>query len=335
MDQAGNLYGTTSSGGLSECYEFFPGCGTVFELKPPETPCLSAPCPWTEIVLHTFTGGSDGAFPAEGDLIFDQAGNLYGTTEDGGLSEGCDFGCGTVFKLSPSGSGWTETILYSFAGGNDGEGPIAGLVFDRAGNLYGTTVDGGLPNCGVYPGCGTVFELSPSGSGWTESVLYRFAGGDDGWLPAGGVILDSAGNIYGTTQLGGESGAGTVFELSPSNGHWTKEILYSFRGESGPEDSLVMDGEGSLYGTSYAAGAGDGHGDAGVVFKLMPNASGQWTYTSLHDFACTTRTCPDGSAPTGNVIFDSNGNLYGTTTGGGRTGSTNDVAAGIAWQITP
>jgi uncharacterized repeat protein (TIGR03803 family) len=319
----GSLYGTTAYGGFAPpafrggCTY---GCGTVFNLKPPETACATGLCPWSESVPHIFMGGSDGAYPvAAGGFIFDQAGNLYGTSGNGGMPGACDgFGCGTVFKLSPSGSGWTESILYRFTGGNDGSGPFAGLIFDQAGNLYGTTVGGGQ-------GSGTVFMLSPSGSGWTESVLYSFSGGADGAQPFAGLIFDSSGNLYGATAFGGEGGAGTIFKMTPSNGSWTLETLYSFIGGIGPLGNLVMDRVGNLYGTTFQGGSAN----AGTVFELTPNGNGDWKYTSLHDFCAAGGNCSDGSGPVCNVMFDTNGNLYGTAYYGGANGK------GVVWEITP
>ena len=233
-DSSGNLYGTTQSGGASG------GHGVVFKLSPSGT----------ETVLHTFTGGSDGGIPRAG-LIADTGGNLYGTTAGGGASN-----AGTVFKLSPSG---TETVLYSFTG-SDGSGPFAGLIADSSGNLYGTTQSGGASG-----GHGVVFKLSPGG---TETVLYSFTGGSDGGTPRAGLIADSSGNLYGTTQFGGPGcggvGCGVVFKLSPSG---TETVLYSFTGSdgSGPFPGLIADSSGNLYGTTLSGGASGGHG---VVFKL-------------------------------------------------------------------
>jgi uncharacterized repeat protein (TIGR03803 family) len=177
--------------------------------------------------LHKFTSGAGGADPAAS-LIFDAAGNLYGTTVYGGLTN-CDLGCGTVFKLSPGSSGWTKTVLYRFRGRNgDGAIPYAGLTFDGAGNLYGTTVGGGTAN-----DAGTVFKLTPNSNGsWTESVLHRFcsvANCADGWFPYAGLIFDAAGSLYGTTAQGGANNRGTVFKLTPKvHGGWSERVLYSF-----------------------------------------------------------------------------------------------------------
>ena len=175
----GNLYGTTTYGGSA-------GKGVVFRLQPPATACKTALCPWRETVLYSFAGGSDGAYPTFGDLTFDRQGNIYGTTPDGGSSSCAGVGCGVVYELSPSSGGWTEKILYAFQGGQDGEAPVAGVVFDNAGNMYGTTVAGG-----AYQG-GAVYELTPSGSGWTESIIYSFTGQSDGYAPYGGLIFDGA-----------------------------------------------------------------------------------------------------------------------------------------------
>jgi uncharacterized repeat protein (TIGR03803 family) len=300
----GSLYGTTADGGIGTpsrqpggCYL---GCGTVFNLK------LSG----TETAIYRFTGGRDGSDPRSGNLIFDQAGNLYGTTQNGGLP--CDnplFGCGTVFKLSPSGSGWTESVIYRFRGGSDGSYPNAGLTFDQAGNLYGTATGGGLLNC--LGGCGTVFKLAPSGQGWAESTIYSFTGNSDGSGPYAGLIFDPAGNLYGGTYYTGE-----VFQLTPSDGHWMLHILHTFYPDSnGPLSNLVMDRSGNLYGAISQG-----------IFKLTA-AGGSWTYTSLYDF-CPGGDCSEGALPS-SVIFDANGNLYGT----GYVGGINNN--GVVWEITP
>jgi uncharacterized repeat protein (TIGR03803 family) len=325
MDQAGNLYGTTAYGGIGSN----GGYGTVFSVKSPGTPCSTALCRSRKTVLYTFTGGTDGVTPNEygGNLVFDKAGNIYGTTTNGGLLE-CEsgsLGCGTVFQLSPSGSGWTESVLYRFTGGSDGAWPTSALILDQAGNLYGTAIIGGVQGgCQFvdYYGCGVVFKLSPSESGWTESVLYSFTGGADGGLPVGGLIFGPSGNLYGTTEYGGDGGGGTVFQLTPSNGTWTLETIYSFNGDEGELDNLAIDEAGDLYGTTGADGA---YGN-GNVFELQPSDGG-WTYTSLHDF-CAIYPCNDGAVPVGSVIFDQHGNLYGTTYGGGSAG------LGVVWEIT-
>ncbi len=280
--------------------------------------------PWIENILYSFQyGGNDGLYP-EGTLVFDQAGNLYGTTYEGGANNH-----GVVFELTPSNGGWTESILYNFMGGSDGSVPHAGVVLDRAGNLYGTTELGG-----AY-GCGTVYELSPAGSGWTESVLYSFMGNGDGCRPWAPVILDQAGNLYGATPMTSTDSKsnGVVFELSPSDGRWNYSLLYTFTSGyisecsagngTGPTGSLTMDSSGALYGTTQ----GGGFYEAGNVFKLTPS-NGGWTYTSLHDFN-NNYPSADGVGVCGGPALDAIGNLYGTVFSGAGYGF------GDVWEITP
>jgi hypothetical protein len=217
-DASGNLYGTASNGGDVNACPNQTGCGVVFELSP------TSGGEWKESVLHTFTGQIDGANSYAG-LIFDAAGNLYGTTYAGGNTNNCGgAGCGVVFELSPTASGWKESALHVFTGGADGSGSEAGLAIDAAGNLYGTTASGGDTNaCTGFPGCGVVFKLTPSGSAWSETVLHFFTGSPDGSGPLSGVTLDGAGNLYGTTRQGGipndclnaGSGCGVVFKIAP------------------------------------------------------------------------------------------------------------------------
>ncbi len=254
--------------------------------------------------LHTFTGGEGGGRELNAGLIFDQAGNLYSTTQKGGTHD-----VGAVFKLSPNQDGsWSESVLYSFRGGEDGADPFAGLIFDQAGNLYGTTFYGGIANC--YDGCGVVFELSPNQDGsWSENVLYSFTGGDGG-NPFAGMIFDNAGNLYGATSSAGPYGWGVVFKLSPNqNGSWSESVLYSFSGGKdggGPEANLTFDAAGNLYGT---AGWGGACGLCGVAFELSPNADGSWKEKVIHSFK---QGGEGGSGPNG-LTFDATGNLYGTT----------------------
>lgn len=299
----GSLYGTTSAGGLQGY-----GYGTVFNLRPQASACKTAICPWTETVIYTFQGGSDGISPAYGDLTFDAAGNIYGTTAGGGLDSCGGSSCGVVFKLTKSGSGWTESVIYSFTGGNDGGTPFSGVIFDSAGNLYGAAYYGGEISAG------TVYELSPSGPGWTEKTLTDFSGG--GGFPVGGLTFDAHGNLFGTGFVGG-----TAFELAPSNGSWTYNLLYTFNGFDGPFGSPTFDAAGNLYGTNATGG---GVYDEGFVFKLTPSGGG-WNFTDLYDFTDGN----DGGFPVSNVILDANGNLYGTTYIGGAYGE------GVAWGLTP
>ena len=292
MDASGNLYGTTSSGGAD-------AGGTVFKLAP------NGSGGYMESVPHSFTGGSDGGGPYAG-LIIDSAGNLYGTTS-GGAS-----GYGTVFKLAPNGSGgYTETTLYTFTGGSDGANSYAGLIMDTSGNLYGTTSGGGS-------GYGTVFKLAPNGSGgYTETTLHAFTGQPDGANSYAGLIMDTSGNLYGTTYGGGASGNGAVFKLAPNgSGGYTESVLYSFAGQpdgAKPQAGLIIDSAGNLYGTT---GAGGSSGYYGTVFKLAPNGSGGYTESVLHSFTGGS----DGAGPYAGLIMDSGGNLYGTTEAGGGSG---------------
>lgn len=313
----GNLYGTTGGGGQASCE-----CGTVYKLQPPASACLTALCPWQETVLYSFAGGTeDGDYPAA-PVVFDAAGNLYGTTQEGGINNyntPCFFdeqySCGTAFKMTPSNGGWTESLIYRFMGENDGWHPYAGLAIDTAGNLYGTTYEGGAG------GGGTVDQLTPSGSGWTESTLYSFSmNGPAGYSMLNGVILDSAGNLYGATPYGAAGGVGAAFELTPSGSGWNFDLLYPFLGGSGlagPDGDLVMDSAGNLYGAAYSLG-GDG-----LVFKLTPS-DGTWIYSVLHQFNGN-----DGHGAQGAITIDAQGNLYGTTFGGGA----HDW--GTVWEIAP
>lgn len=304
----GSLYGTTEFGG----YNCGSGCGTVFNLKPPVAFCRSVLCPWTQTVLYRFSGSSDGANPGFGDLIFDQAGNIYGTTYFGGNNAQ-----GVVYELTPSNGSWTERAIYLFTGSSDGGNPYSGVIFDKAGNLYGTAWAGGAN------GYGTVFELTPSGSGWAENTLHALQSVTDGGQPFGGVVFNSAGNVYGGTGSGGPGSGGTVYELMPSNGGWTFDVLYSFTSSGylpGPHGNLTMDASGNLYGTTTKDGT---HG-AGSVFKLTPS-NGGWTETDLYDFTGGS----DGGIAYGSVLIDASGNLYGTASAGGANGY------GVIWEITP
>jgi uncharacterized repeat protein (TIGR03803 family) len=264
----------------------------------------------------------------QGTLIFDNFGNMYGTTS-GGLS-----GSGTVFELTPNNGQWTETTLYTFCqltNCTDGARPAQGLVADSAGNLYGTTNSGG-----AY-GSGIVFELSASGNGtWTETVLHSFGSGIDGAGFLSALVFDPSGNLYGTTGSGGSSGnctggCGAVFELSPnSGGAWTEKVIWSFSFTDGAGPSgVVIDGAGNLYG---AAGGGNSTGD-GTVFELSPSTNGQWNLSPLHDFQ---NSPTDGAGPQSGVVLDASGNLFGTTAYGyaGNHGTVYEVTKGVGglWQ---
>ena len=306
----GHLYGTSFAGGRYSQ-------GAVFELTSPVGVCKTARCPWTVNNVHDFGSGNDGQGPNYGDLIWDQQGNIYGTTYYGGT-----FANGTVYELMPSGNGYTESILYSFSGRPDGAIPWAGLVFDNKGNLFGTTAAGGSKDAG------TVFELSyVPGVGWMEHVLYSFQYASDGAIPQGGLIFDSHGNLYGTTLVGG-NGGGTVFELSPSGDTWAFKLLHSFTDSGRPQESLSLDGAGNLYGTTTYGGI---YG-FGNIFKLS-NTDNGWVYTSLHDFTGGT----DGNGPTSYVAIDTDGTLYGIATAGGDPNCWLNPGdgCGVVWKIKP
>jgi uncharacterized repeat protein (TIGR03803 family) len=335
FDGQGNIYGVTVDGGSPTCQ-----CGTVFKLSP-------ASGGWKESVIYRFNktnNHNDGMFPWAG-VIIDAAGNLYGTTQSGG--NGCSFSCGTVYKLSPAGSGaWTETVLYNFKGDsvNDGQYPAAPLVLDAQGNLYGTTHWGGAATnaqCDLGGGgCGVVFELSPNGSGgWTEAVIHVFESGNgDGFYPEAGLVLDANGNLYGTTSAGGPNTCdgsiycGTVFQLSPSSGGtWTEMLLHIFSSGEGfsPQAGLMFDTAGNLYGTTYNGGVHN----AGTAFELSPNSSGGWKETILHSFG----NGHDGLAPDTALVIDASGNLYGAAPYGGSdvTGACASFGCGAVFEIMP
>jgi uncharacterized repeat protein (TIGR03803 family) len=289
-----------------------------------------------EVVLHGFTGGSDGSVPL-GSLVVDSQGNLYGTTAYGGLSNPyCGKYCGTVYKLSPSGSTWTKTILHDFTGGDDGYYPNAGLALDGRGNLYGTTYFGGGQNSN-----GTVFELTHESGAWREQIIHRFNASTDGAGPEASLVFDNEGNLFGTTQSGGTVGGdgGTVFELSPGANGWTETILHSF---GGPGDGafvqtgVALDSSGNVYGTASWGGTATNcefSWGCGIVFELSPNSDGSWTENVLHNFDGGAYTT-DGAAPETTPIFDSSGNLYGTTSYGGDCRCAEN-GNGTVYELTP
>jgi uncharacterized repeat protein (TIGR03803 family) len=320
FDSAGNLYGTTAGGGGEN------HLGVAFELSP------TAQGGWTETVLHSFAGqGGDGTYPFGG-LIFDSQGNLYGTTIYGGR-----FGRGTVFELSPGAGGvWTETLLHAF-GFNDGGSPNAGLIFDSAGNLYGEGTSGGNPSCN----CGIIFRLAPVQPGkWTYRAIHIF-NTKNGENPEGGLILDAAGNLYGTTAAGGShsgcfngGSCGTVFELQPQpDGPWTEKVLHSFDGRDGsmPIGGVIADAAGNLYGTTAYGGSSAcaPPTGCGAVFELSRNAKGQWVETLLHAFVSGQKN------PFSRLVFDNAGNLYGTTFSGGIPNSDCGLGCGLAFEVEP
>jgi uncharacterized repeat protein (TIGR03803 family) len=296
-DSSGALYGTTYRGGDFSC-----SCGTVFKLIPPAT----AGGLWTKITLYRFLGGNDGAYPYGG-VTIDAEGNLYGTTEQGGGSAQCG-GCGVVFRLTPpaaQGSAWTESLLHVFDGYTDGGGPTAPPILDAQGNLDGVTWSGGPMQQG------TVYQLSPASDGsWNLTNLHAFGASGDGEDPAGQLVLDAAGNLYGTTANGGRAYNGVAFKLTkPSSGTmWAETILHSFQGGSdgaAPYAGLTFDQSGNLYGTTTNPAGG------GTVFKLKPLSAqmAAWTESVLYDFTGGS----DGSQPFAGVVLDAKGNVYGAT----------------------
>jgi len=308
LDAAGNLYGTTRDGGPS-------GDGMVFRLAPP----AAGKPGWTLTVLHSFTG-ADGRFPISA-LVFGQDGDLYGTTGYGGAKN-----LGTAFKLKKPAvttGPWVHTLLHTFSG-TDGAVIAAGLVFDSAGNLYGTAVGGGLHNVGV------VFKLSPPAVGktvWGEIALHHFAQCTcDGANPVAALAVDGAGNLYGTTDSGGANGDGAIFSLAPpakGKTGWTEGLLHSFAFAQGisPDGSLTLDAAGNLYGTASEGGSAKN----GTVFKLNHPAAGKtaWSESTLHVFGAA-----DGAVSYSNVIFDKAGSLYGTTSAG------EPADAGMVFKLT-
>jgi uncharacterized repeat protein (TIGR03803 family) len=308
----GSLFGATiAGGGGSGCSFGYPGCGTVFNLRPPATACKSALCPWTETVLHRFSI-SDGDHPY-GDLISDGS-NLYGITYKGGTSND-DCG-GTIYKMTPSSDGWTESVLYSFTGEDDGCQPHF-LTGDH-GNLYTTAIFVGAHNGGTF------FELMAAGSSWNPTILYAFS---DPYYPVGSVIFDNLGDAFGTTISAGTGEGGTIFELTPGGG---LSVLYNFSGPPqgcGPQANLAMDNLGNLYGTTLC----DGAYQKGSVFKLTPSNGGNWTETDLYSFSGGS----DGAYPFSSVVFDADSNLYGTASQGGNLNCNPPSGCGVVWKITP
>ncbi len=288
MGAGGNMYGTTSAGGAYNN-------GSVFRIGP--TGAFQT--------IYAFQGGADGSSP-QSFLIEDSAGRLYGTTSAGGA-----FGGGTVFRIANS----TKTILHNFGSGSDGSAPLGGLVFDRAGNLYGTTSAGGAN------GNGTVFMLSPRSIVWVETVLHSFGTGTDGAVPYAGVTLDSAGDVLGTTSVGGTSGYGTIFQLSKQNS-WAETIVYNFQNQNDgavPYAGLIADGLGNFYGAATEGGSQGG----GSIFELTPAGSG-WNFTPIQSLA--------GSGISGtfrNLMLSSSGTLYATTHCDGQD------SAGTVYQLVP
>jgi len=310
----GALYGTTIQGGeLQICYYQLGPCGTVYSVQPPPDPCGGTACLWNETRIYWFgalDAVNDGYNPGSGPLIFDSTGNIYGTTNLGGLH-----GQGTAYQMVKTQNGWREHIIANFTGNGSPENAVSGLAFNSAGNLFGT-----LYMAGSF---GQVFELTPSGQSWNEQTIYSFQGGNDGALPVGGLVFDAAGNAYGSTAGGYPPQPGTLFQLSPqADGTWRETVLHVFPG-NGPVNNLTMDAAGNIYGTTPGTpGINPDH--YGMVFKLSL-VNGSWTFTQLYEFTGGN----DGAFPSGIVAIDSAGNLYGVCVAAGAN------EQGTIWEVTP
>jgi uncharacterized repeat protein (TIGR03803 family) len=314
FDAKGNLYGGTGGGGDHND-------GTIFELTPGADG-------WTLTTLHSFSG-EDGVTP-NGGLIFDAAGNLYGTTPEGGAG----FDGGVVFEMSPSLDGWSLHVLYNFCPVYhcpDGSNPHDGVILDRQGNIYGTATAGGSVDEGV------AFELTDYSARRNENTLISFDS-TSGIKPIAGLISDQVGNLYGTTIRGGEYGGGTVFELARVGESWKERVLYSFcaagfpscKDGFGPYAGVVFDASGNLYGTTGQGGGNQcSETTCGTIFKLARIKGGKWKHTVLYAFP----TPEDGSFPTGGVVVDKAGNLYGATVAGGIGGCSG--GCGVAYKLAP
>lgn len=271
----------------------------------------------TTEVIYSFEGEDDGEY-ADTDVEVDATGNLYGTSVLGG-----DFGGGTVWQLSPVGGDWVHTVLYSFTGGADGGEPYKGVTLDGAGNLYGTAVTGGSGSC--EGGCGVTYKLTKSGDTWTQRVIHAFTGGADGSGPGSRVAVDKRGNVYGMTPTGGANGLGVIYLLRPrKSGGYAFRVIHTFSGgmdgSSGSAGRLVLRG-GRVFGAATTGGAFG----AGTVFQLTPLQTGEWDFQTLYSF----QGAPDGVFPYGALLFDSAGNIYGTTYYGGTSG------LGAVYKLSP
>ncbi len=328
MDSAGNLYGTTASGGDPTCVAEHGYCGVIFKLTP------GAGGIWTESVLLDFTG-TNGLEPVGG-LIFDSAGNLYGTTYFGGT-----LGYGTVFELSPSSGGtWTQTVLANMP--SQIRSPNSDLVFDAAGNLYGTTSFGGSSTSVCIAGCGTIFKLTPgTGGTWTVHAIHSF-NGTNGATPVG-LAIDAAGNLFGSAPFGGTgacpglgaNGCGVVYELAPqTGGAWRESLTHDFRTiAANTPNPVSIDGSGNIYGTTIFGGnmslcSGQG---CGTIYRLAPVGGRGWTFTGLYAFG----QGANGFYPYKNLTIDHSGNIYGVTGAGGDLSCGSTGGCGVVFQIIP
>jgi uncharacterized repeat protein (TIGR03803 family) len=272
-----------------------------------------------ERVVYSFAGDADGEYPST-DLITDGAGTLYGTSVEGGR------GGGTVFQLRPSRTGWVHKVLYGFTSAADGGQPYGGVTLDSQGNLYGTAVVGGSGGSCVESGCGVIFKLTRSGGSWSESVIYNFTGGADGYGPGGGLTLGKDGSLYGMTPTGGAAGLGVIFQLKPAQGgKWTLNVIHTFTGgkdgATGSAGRLLLGPGGALFGVATVGGT---FGN-GTAFALAADSTGTWHFTPIYAF----KGQPDAGFPYGGLIADASGNLYGTTYYDGA----NDL--GTVYELSP
>jgi uncharacterized repeat protein (TIGR03803 family) len=334
LAENGEFYGTTFGGGTGPS----GGAGTAFKMSPSGT----------KTVLYNFQAGNDAGYPQAG-LIAGSGGVLFGNTVYGGGATQCTSGCGTVFELTPSGSGYSERALYAFQGGSDGAIAVGSMMLDKSGALYGTTELGGgasaCSNSGVT-GCGTVFKLTPSGSGYTESILYSFQGGNDGIRPVGTLIADAHGALYGTTEYGGgvsactsgsgNPGCGTVFKLTPSGSGYTETVLYRFQGgttDGSVPRSGLLSGTGSNNRTLYGVTVRGGASSAGTVYRLTSSGFGRYTESVLYSFNGKSGYSPynENGLYLGRCQSSRNARcLYGTTGFGG----TGKCFCGTVFKLT-
>ncbi len=317
IDAAGRLEGTTMRGGTNgSCGS---GCGTIFRLSHDAKG-------WNETRLWSFDL-THGAYPSD-PLVADSSGNLFGATDVGGS-------LGVTYGLFHGAHGRKLRDLHNFAGGRDGAQPRSSLIFDKRGDLYGTTVAGGTGGSG---GGGTVYELIPSGSSWTEKILHRFTPYNDGANPQAPVIFGSDGSLYGTTSYGGNqacpSGCGVVFRLTPlGTGKWEESVLHAFNGADGDTSvaGLIADAAGNLYGSTNEGGNSGCYGGCGVLFELTRAPHGRWSFSVIHAFRVKA-----GGGPSGAMAFDSAGNLYGTTVIGGNINACpQQLGCGVVFRLAP
>ena len=319
VDPAGGFYGTTTRGGTSLGCGSASGCGTIFRLALQNGK-------YVETTLHSFDP-ANGLYPGY-PLTRDSSGDLFSTTQVANP-------LGNAYGLFRQHGAWRFRILHSFQGGYDGAQPRSDLVIDKHGNLFGTTVAGGTGGSG---GNGMVYELTPTAHGaWKETVVHRFTQASNGTNPQAGVVFASGGDLYGTASYGGNTacaaGCGTVFKLKSSNGSWSATLLHAFDGVDGalPLADLVADRAGNLYGSAEQGAHSGCFGGCGTLFELHRLPAGRWKFAVIHVFDAT-----NGGSPSGNMVFDSAGNLYGATVGGGNAGACpQTLGCGVVFKLAP